>query len=842
MQSSMKIPGLSLGGPSSTQHPPQNAPSNVSSITSAPLAQSAYRIAPASSTLPGLNNEFNSQPAQNQASHEYNALQSAQPTSLGVAPPSQAMDSGREEGELSSASMETSSFAPSPVAGQKRKASNVLDGMPSTKMNVGFNDVSSLPFHPASHEWRNYEKRGLATVAALIRNGYDPDDLLTHAMEIARIMKQRSEPGAMVAPETEVGLQNSESVYANAGDADVSAYPSVAHAAQPSTNTTYTSGVHRQAFFNRSNPTATVSPHIEIPNNVSSNVAAGQQSTPIPVSVQTKKPTSQKAAPQDRASYLAKLSALKSTKPAPVTSAGANQIPTLATTTVATQLPAPTPAVTGATRPTPKRDLTEILKKKIAALKAQKSKAETGQPVITSAQSVTTSNPVTPALSSPSVFTPPLASSIMTSGRKRPTAAELNESEAELYSDMPSDSNISNAFAMNTYRDDDDKMIIEVSSSEDEDEDMENVSAPKTVHPDGRQKSYDEMLRDLDLLKAQLRAKEQKRTGLPKSQLTISRAISSATSEVAQPISLGDSVQAAQAKGPEEPISTANGEVAPLTSAQVPLVQVSETSLPDVAGLPAKVEQASSSKSAVPGAFIPSEAASPAKPNIPSSSEYSSMDETTTSQSSSSRPGSGHQRQSTENPLIDPAAPTPMEIAETSSEMLSTEDDDADSDSDSRDSDAMDFSSDHSSDYEPDEAPAAAIPAHREQRDAPLGDVPTPRGLAQVSSAHVSTDDDGDDETGDEEDESGAEPVEERDPSLSPQLADEFDENWQRPSPAYPASNVIIHTESDTGTPAAPAATDQQQSRAPPTFKPYVPYSKVKFARDEIFDPSRMVG
>ncbi|TKX20686.1 hypothetical protein C1H76_7072 [Elsinoe australis] len=814
MQSSMQIPGLSLGGPSSTQHPPQNAPSNVSSITSAPVAQSAYRIAPASSTLPGPNNEFNSQPAQNLASHEYNALQSAQPTSLGVAPPSQAMDSGREEGELSSASMETSSFAPSPVAGQKRKASTVLDGMPSTKMNVGFNDVSSLPFHPASHEWRNYEKRGLATVAALIRNGYDPDDLLAHAMEIARIMKLRSEPGAMVAPETEVGPQNSESVYANAGDADVSVYPSVAHAAQPSTNTTYTSGLHQQAFFNQSDPTATVTTHIEIPNNVSSNVAAGQQSTPIPVSVQTKKPTSQKAAPQDRASYLAKLSALKSTKPAPVTSAGANQIPTLSTTTVATQLPAPTPAVTGATRPTPKRDLTEILKKKIAALKAQKSKAETGQPVVPSAQSVTTSNPVTPALSSPSVFTPPLASSTMTSGRKRPTAAELNESEAELYSDMPSDSNISNAFAMNTYRDDDDvKMIIEVSSSEDEDEDMENVSAPKTVHPDGRQKSYDEMLRDLDLLKAQLRAKEQKRAGLPKSPLPISRAISSATSEITQPISLGDSVQAAQATGPEEPISTADGKVAPLTSAQAPSVQVSETSLPGVAGLPAEVEQAPSSNSAVPGASIPSEAAPPAKPNIPSSSEYSSMDETTTSQSSSSRPGSGHQRQSTENPLIDPAAPTPMEIAETSSEMLSTEDDDADSDS--HDSDAMDFSSDHSSDYEPDDAPAAAIPARREQRDAPLGNVPTPRDLAQVSSAQASTDDDGDDETGDEEDESGAEPVEERDPSLSPQLSDEFDENWQRPSPAYPASNVIIHTESDTGTPAAPAATDQQQVFTP---------------------------
>ncbi|PNS19061.1 hypothetical protein CAC42_1797 [Sphaceloma murrayae] len=533
-----------------------------------------------------------------------------------------------------------------------------------------------------------------------------------------------------------------------------------------------------------------------------------------------------KTSSQSREAYMAKLVALKTAKPSAPTSKqpslntapslGAGQGPTSSTTT------GEKPSLS---KPAPKRDLTEILKQKIAELKAQKAKAaseQAGPPLLDQSM---TSQPATPAVASPLAQTPPRTGNSTPLKRKRPTAAEMNESGSETYSRGFGPSNGQPVTRMkDTY--DDERMIIEASSSEEEDDDdgTEVVDQPAD--------KVTRMMEEINALKARLHAKEQQRISLSKSSAATTQPKPSTFSEVGSRL-LDQAAQAVRAVPDEEastsmpssnidtPVAeTSTMDIDTVTNADADLVASSggdtATQATNIASPVEATDQAIGGprhlqESAADLPMVDDNQALPEAPSFGSQATTPPTEQMFLPQSSAENLGAttngaesqSHQGTNSSDPTDVSVAPTPETSSTTNS---SSQADSPESD----DSDAMDMSSDHSSDFGTIELelPSTATPR------APS--LPTAAGSGEIE----------------DEDEYEPESALDKDPSLSPPQPDSPGA-WERPADLFPpTAKVIIHNES--GSMEAGVAPQSQQTQL---AKPFVPYeSKRKFASD-VFMP-----
>ncbi|KAF4550466.1 Hypothetical protein D9617_17g047340 [Elsinoe fawcettii] len=772
---SAQIPGLSLGIPGISYQA-------QGSVQPGYIAKSSQQNVPAvqrpASLTPQPQYDITYDSASNASAFTYNQQQSSQ------LPQDQFPQSARsdlEDGELSDALMSDSSSEPSVATGQKRKAREELAGPLATRPHTSEGTTYDLAIRGAA-QLSNYEKRNLLILSALLRESSDPDALMRRLLQTTYQIRDHVQGGThgVQPPAAQQGL------------GQVSAR-STADARAPSMSNANT----------------------------------------LVVDISSRKTVATKPVPQDRSAYLARLQELKSKKSTtttPVQSAVKKPNVSTQTTAKATALPtAISPAAgtpTAAAKFTPKPDMNAILAKKLAALRAeraaklaaeklaaQKLSADIDQLIESAPRSTNGSKPSTPSVSSPSLLTPPLPSK---NTRNRPSAAELNESDMDLYGGTPSDSNRPSPYWQQQPSSEHyDSVVIEASSSEDEEEEPRNVQ---------------DMERDIEKIKAEIRAREaKKRQALTSASPLVPSADPSQVVEVEQGDSQAliagkhsDQGPATATLGPDERNAMSSGENSEASSAAGALVSEKESvdgdadkgTLEDAAS---NVEEKSNQG--------PSEDVS-TQPSPPLLQEQS-MEESGSS-SGSDEDESDDPEQEAQSDSLSIARPNGTNDVANSESVQNlnaniTSTSSAEDEPENGDSDAMDISSDDASDASSDDDSAgshsgdASMDLEDSAQDDEGGDsdvedsssVPSPVKAASGQDTRMTSSGEISEEEDDEEYEPA--PYVERDPSLSPIGSGSPPPDWQRPQAAFPASNnVIIRNESGSADDPTPA---QQEVR-----------------------------
>ncbi|KAF2224080.1 hypothetical protein BDZ85DRAFT_260356 [Elsinoe ampelina] len=788
-----QIPGLSLGIPGLSFQP--SVPSaTLHSDATTRQSDSAFYVAPQPVSQTFHNDEAARQ--SNASAFAYNrqsSLQLPQDQFL------QTSQSEREDGELSDISMSRSSSGPSATSGLKRKASDDLSGPPAVRQHTGESGATFQLSVRGAAQLKNHEKRSLLILSALLRESRDPDALLSRLTQITHQIRDQ----VMGAPEPSQAVAASESSPAQ----------------------------HK--------PNSAVIPQID--RKTSSGVPA--------TTLSSQKQNVPKSVPQDRNAYLARLQELKtkkataSTPPAPAIK---KQLPTINKANVpAPTPPAKIPSTNAATATTPKftprPDMNTILAKKLAALRAERAEklaaekaasdklsAEIDQLIESAPRSANDSKPTTPSATTPALATPPLPNR---SARNRPTAADLNESD-DLYGGTASDSNRpSPDWHQSVGSEHYDSVVIEASSSEDEDDEAQvrNVA---------------DMERDIEKIKAEIKAREErKRQAAPSAspmtqgeEVLQSRRPQSQPEKQSPPKALDRNGVAATAttngKGVEQSVAVIE------TNAEVDMPMNKENDV-----LVGDQIESSSHDSSMDSDQVANEAGQEIEQEIEQDSD-------------SADGASGHKHDASGGNVVlssnsssfeeDDDDDMSMDISESpveekqeyemksadregSVEQSTSEDEESESD----DSDAMDMSSEDASSQ-------VASDSRAVHEDTTGGDNLTKGVASSSSSGEVEEEPESTKEElqagsasmeeASDDDEYEPEPFVERDPSLSPLGSGSPPPAWQRPEAAFPISNnVIIHNES--GSSDIPPSRSQPETRSTPT-RAFVPYQPLRRAGD----------